>query len=179
MERPEFKRVLATLRRFKSEDDQITYVYVMRKTDEAHQFHIVVDSDPETSDDNGDGIIQPNEEGAPPGTEYDGASFPLMQKTVDSATPQADPDFAVDQWGISLSGYAPIPGDDNREYFLGVDTGNKQLLGLRNRLRTILSLLSALAIVGYAVFWWPRGRGGTLASTARARLGRSRTARRH
>lgn len=160
MERPEFKRVLATLQRFKAEDSQITYVYIMRRTDKAHVYTTVVDADPEEEDENGDGIIQPDEEGAPPGTVYD-EFYPLMKKTMDSGVPQADPDFSMDYYGISISGYAPMPGDVDKEYFVGVDMGNSLLVEVRGRLRWILGVLAGLAALGYGVMWWPLRRGGT------------------
>ena len=164
MAKPAFKRVLATLQRFKAEDDQIKYVYTMRTTEKPGIYRIVVDADPEETDDNHDGIIQKQEQGAPPGTVYDGRDFPQMQATLQTGQPQAEAEFAVDAWGVSLSGYAPVHDDTAKRYFVGVDMGNKQLMRLRIRLRLILSMLGALAILGYAVFWWPLGRGGTLAS---------------
>lgn len=158
-----FKRVLKLFQAYAAEDPQVKFVYAMRKTHETDRYRVVVDSDPDTTDDNGDGVIQPHEVGSVPGDAYNGVNFPMMRLTLETGKPQSDDDFAVDQWGISISGYAPLPGEHGKAYFVGADVGNMQLTSLRDRLRAILGVVCTLVVLGYAVFWWPLRSGGTLA----------------
>ncbi len=150
MSRPEFERTLRVLRRLKRDNTEVRFIYTLRVGAEPHLFDFVVDADPIDNDRNGDGVIQDEESGSPPGLEYDGSDFPELVACGSEHRPTADRDFAADMWGVSLSGYAPIarrqgaPGGDF--YVVGVDLSNEPVQRLRQVLLTVFALLGLLSL---------------------------------
>lgn len=149
MRRPEFERTLTLLRRLKRDNPEVRFMYTLRVGDEPHLFEFVVDADPLDVDRNGDGTIQDEESGSPPGLEYDGSDFPELITAARERRATADRRFAADLWGISLSGYAPVArpvgegaGDT---YIVGVDLGNDPVQRLREVLQAIFALLGLVS----------------------------------
>ncbi len=158
-----YRRVERVLQRFRARDDAIKSVYVMAQPGPPNKFVIVADNDYQTHDDNLDGVIQDSEQGVELGSDYDGADYPAMQRSLDTGEAQADAEFAVDAWGVSLSGYAPVtlPGESKPRMFVGVDAGNAQLSTLKARLDTVLVALAVAFVLGWAALTWPLAGGGT------------------
>jgi hypothetical protein len=75
-----FQRTLAVLERVKEENPEVLFIYTLRKLAEGDMWEFVVDVDYEDEDLNGDGIIQPDEEGSPPGLVYDAGPFPRIRQ---------------------------------------------------------------------------------------------------
>lgn len=169
LQRPEdmktdaFARVHGTLAATREANPEIKGLYVMRATEQAGRYRFVADAEPYDHDDNGDGVIDDAERGAETGQSYDGSPYPAMVAALKTGRPQVDEDFAVDDWGVSLSGYAPIrSATGKRTMFVGVDVGNAQLQALRRRLALVLGIVATLLVLaaGWATF--PLAGGGTL-----------------
>ena len=159
-----FARVHEVLQRYRRESAEIKSVYVMRVTPKPGRYALIADDHPDDHDDNHDGVISAGERGITIGERYDGRAFPAMARTLATGVAQADDVFAVDAWGVSLSGYAPIaqPGGEKPALFLGVDAGNAQLSALKRQLDTLLVLLAVLFVLGWSALTWPLATGGTL-----------------
>ncbi|MBK1693782.1 hypothetical protein CKO09_03375 [Chromatium weissei] len=76
---------------------------------------------------NQNGLVDADETPSMPGDSFDATPYPAMllgfQKTTADATTEN-----LDQWGIALSGYAPIRGNDGHSIgVLGVDISSVQL----------------------------------------------------
>ncbi|VBB07524.1 Hypothetical protein LUCI_2773 [Lucifera butyrica] len=87
----EIKRQLALIA---LQNPDIKYIYTLRKTDVAGMYSFIVDADPDQTS------------VAHLGQIYDGTALPAMAAAF--SAPAADPDFSTDQWGTTISGYAPV-----------------------------------------------------------------------
>lgn len=116
MIREEYARTLAKLRTYKAANSDIAFLYIMRRVDDKVVF--VVDSDA-------------SDEQAPPGYHYEEANAEMFEGF---AAPSVDREMFEDEWGVFMSGYAPIVNGDGR-YLIGVDMQDqevaKQLDGIR------------------------------------------------
>jgi len=123
MERPEYQRVFKKLNEIRDLNENVKWVYVMRPTNSPNTWEFVADADsnynlPFEQDLNHDGVIDENEENAAPGIRYDatgqGLSTPGWRKPFY--------EISNDQWGIVLSGAAPIFNLSNKPVaVLGID----------------------------------------------------------
>ncbi|MEM9160547.1 MAG: hypothetical protein AAGB46_15980 [Verrucomicrobiota bacterium] len=97
-----YLEILSDLRAAARSNDDISYIYVMRKVGDEIQF--VVDSDE-------------SEEQAMPGEAYEEATDDLI---MGFKRPSSDKDVTEDRWGVFISGYAPIRNGGG-EYMVGID----------------------------------------------------------
>ncbi len=102
---PLYEEVRQPLKKLVELNPNIDSIYTLRKGPEENIWLFVLDSY-DTFDQNQDGIIQPEEERAHVGEEYDVSPYPEMQKAF--LGPAADHEINCDKWGCWLSGYAPI-----------------------------------------------------------------------
>ena len=114
------------LRAIRDADDSILYIYTMRKAGTGVEF--VVD---------GDSGYLPS--AAKIGQEYPSASGAML---AGFAGPAADLDFGTDQWGSTLSGYAPVR--DSRGRIAGI-------IGLDIDATTVVDRISYLNLVFFLV----------------------------
>lgn len=103
VEKLEYEETLLSLRELRRSNEDIAFLYVMRKTQDGRVL-FVVDSD-ET------------EEQALPGTEYEEATEEMLLGFSENS---ADSEITTDQWGSFFSGYAPLR-NGNGEFLVGVD----------------------------------------------------------
>lgn len=101
MRTPEYQTLVQRLRRLANTNDDIAFVYIMRKVGERAAF--VLDSDPD----------QP----AQPGEIYQ-QNVPTLMQGFDH--PSVDTQITTDRWGSFLSGYAPLH-DGRGDYLVGLD----------------------------------------------------------
>ena len=107
----EFKSIAQKLAQIKRAIPTIKYLYILTRTDKPGILQFVVDADYGGTTD---------ELPSYPGDPYDATRFPEMLKAFDG--PTADRKLGEDEWGVFLSGYAPIrDADDNAVAILGVD----------------------------------------------------------
>lgn len=111
MERPEYQRVFKKLNEVKDRNEHVLWVYVMRPTEDSTIFEFVADADVtagssliDQSDWNKDGKLDEADENNPPGTRYDATG----QKIATRGISKPDFEWLSDQWGLTLSAYAPI-----------------------------------------------------------------------
>jgi len=105
---PEYIDIKKSLNTIAGEIRDIKYIYTMRKTDQAGQYAFIIDADSDT------------ESAAHIGDLYDGSKLPAM--VAGFAAPSADEDFNTDQWGTTISGYAPIRNSNHEVVgIVGID----------------------------------------------------------
>lgn len=124
---------LEKLRRVRRSNPDIAYLYIMRKTDDGVVF--VVDSD-ET------------EAQALPGTVYEEATASMMAGFHE---PAVDDELVEDDWGVFLSGYAPLVHGEGH-YLVGVDMRADEVKSKLTELR-LTGLISFLAAVLLALLF--------------------------
>jgi diguanylate cyclase (GGDEF)-like protein len=128
---PIYQKTLRELRRLKSTNPDIAFIYIMRR--QGRQVYFVIDSDD-------------TPEQALPGTLYPEPPETLMKGFLD---PSVDQDFTADQWGAFLSGYFPLPNSDGN-YLVGIDMRANEVqhkfqeLQLTGLISLLCSLLLAL-----------------------------------
>ncbi len=87
------------------------YVYLMRRTSDANTLEFIADNDSlkptAVLDENGDGVLQADEAPSWPGDPYDVSAIPALRDDA-FVGPAVDDDVVEDQWGVFISGYAPI-----------------------------------------------------------------------
>ncbi len=111
----QYKRIQETLGTIAQTNEEFLYAYTMRLNNDRVEF--IVDSPP--SDDNGNGIIDKMELPAPIGDVYPNPPPQLLQGFI---TPSADHQPWHDEWGWTLSGYAPIFNSQGQSIaLLGID----------------------------------------------------------
>ena len=159
-----FAGVVKKLNAVRVGEPEIKSVYVMRRTQRLGFFTVVADALPESTDEDGDGVISDDEKGVEIGSIYDGREYPEMTACLDKGAPRADTKFAQDAWGIALSGYAPVLVQSQKrpQLFLGVDATNTQLTRLRRQLDLLLLSFASIFLLLYGVASWPRRLGGTV-----------------
>ncbi len=101
------------LKRIKAANAQIKFVYILTKTDTSGMWKFVVDADVDEK-------VGAKNRSSRPGDFYNAARFPELLKAFDQ--PSADKKLETDEWGKTLSGYAPIRDALGRPIaVLGVD----------------------------------------------------------
>jgi PAS domain S-box-containing protein len=129
---PIYGEYLETLRAVRRANPDIAYLYVMRRSGE--QVHFVIDSDETKAQ-------------ALPGREY---PSPVPALLEGFSQPSVDSDIVVDEWGATLSGYAPL-NDGNGAYLVGIDMDASEVRNKFHRLR-ISGLISLVFGFVLAIF---------------------------
>lgn len=148
METPLFSNLVTRAERIQQTLPNVTYVYAMRKTDDPMQLEFIIENGMlwtfEQNDENGDGIIQPDEEPTYPGERFDITDMPAMQ--VDAwQGPAVDPEVTHDQWGSWMTGYAPILDEEgNAVAIIGIDMDAAQYVHATRRIFSPIALLIVL-----------------------------------
>lgn len=155
MKKPAFRAIVRRLDTLRTTVPDISFVYILRKTSEAHQLAFVADADSLTDkttlDTNQDGILQPDEEASYPGDLYDISDIPALQRDAFDH-PVTDSEVTTDQWGALMSGYAPIRDSaGNVRAVLGLDMRAEDFTAASYAIlspATLLFLLLAGIIIG-------------------------------
>lgn len=144
MKRPEYQRVFDKLNEIRDRNEHVKWVYVMRPTEDPTMWEFVVDADAaadtpllDQSDWNKDGILDEMDENSFPGLRYDVTG----QEIALYGLSKPDFEWIVDQWGSTLSAYAPISNNTGKAVAIlavDVDTSTFQEQ-IRRR---------------YAPYWW-------------------------
>ncbi len=98
MNAPSYQAVAKKLSAIKKQNQPIDSIYILTRTDHEGIWQFIIDPEPESRKKNGVTSY--------PGDKYNASRFPEMMKAFDGAA--ADRKFEVDEWGVTLSGYAPI-----------------------------------------------------------------------
>ncbi|MDO8468176.1 MAG: ATP-binding protein [Candidatus Peribacter sp.] len=111
MQSPEFGALVWRLKDIRARTPQIRFAYIMRRTADPDMLEFVADADALSSveelDANKNGVLDTSEEPGLPGDLYPITDMTALQSAAFVA-PTTDEKVTLDQWGYSLSGYAPI-----------------------------------------------------------------------
>lgn len=145
-----YQTTLDALRRMRRTNPDIAFLYIMRR--EGDRVVFVVDSD-ETS------------RQALPGREYTEVNA-LMEQGFNIAS--VDDDLYADEWGVFLSGYAPLLNGEGR-YLLGIDMRADEVSHklAEMRLTGLLSLVASVLLALLFALYLSRGLGLRLATLSR------------
>lgn len=109
-----FKIIFKRLQEIKKVDPILKYVYTMAKTDKPGILQFIVDADADRHKEQSGEVV------SFPGDKYDASRFSEMMKAFDG--PAADKKLGTDEWGVLLSGYAPIYNSKGKAVaMIGVD----------------------------------------------------------
>lgn len=92
---PGFLEIAAKLKKIQKINPEITYIYILAKTDQPGIWQFIVDPSPTERK---DGRVLTSF----PGDTYNASRFPEMLKAFDG--PSADRQLQIDEWGTTLSG---------------------------------------------------------------------------
>lgn len=111
---PAFQSINNRLNKIKSSNADITYAYIMKQTGQPGILQFVVDPNPVA------GSVSKKKLSAFPGDQYDARPYPAL--LAGFRAPSADDRITSDEWGVVLSGYAPVKAKDGSTVaVLGVD----------------------------------------------------------
>ncbi|MBF0217469.1 MAG: HD domain-containing protein [Candidatus Omnitrophica bacterium] len=136
-----YKAIHGKLSKIKEAIPSIKYIYTMRKTDKPGIWQFIVDPTPPTETEKRRGYT------SYPGDKYDASRFREMSKAFDG--PQADRKLEVDEWGATLSGYAPVvDAGGNAVAMIGVDVEADKIYRMQKDLhiRTVIVLLAGVIL---------------------------------
>lgn len=126
---PAYKTIAQELLRVQNANDQITYIYTMRRTEDGAVF--VVDPDPE--------------EPCAIGEAYDEVNDEML---AGFERPSADHEFVTDKWGTYLSGYAPIKDSlGNSIGLVGVDMTSKDVIARQKFIGNTIYLIIGISVL--------------------------------
>lgn len=133
---PQYKIIFEQLKKIKIANPTIKYIYTMTKTETEGTWQFIVDPDP---------LFQSKKRQkltSYPGDKYNAGRFPEMLRAFDG--PSADEKIGADEWGVLLSGYAPIRDKSGEAVaVLGIDITANQVYTLQKGIhkRALLALL--------------------------------------
>ena len=138
---PYFQSIQNKLIQVKESDPLIKYIYTMAPTATEGVWQFVVDAAPFPQKERGETAR------AFPGDKYDAARFPQMMRGLQG--PAADRKLEIDEWGATLSGYAPVRDADGKAVaVLGVDVdaGDVYQLYKTVRLKFLITFLFGILL---------------------------------
>ncbi|MBN1829889.1 MAG: HAMP domain-containing protein [Deltaproteobacteria bacterium] len=140
MVKKSYEKNIRKLRQMRRLNPDIAFLYVMRK--EADGLSFVLDSD-ET------------EKQAPPGREYTDVPASML---TGFHSPSVDDKLYRDEWGVFLSGYAPLAGGEGK-YLVGIDMRADEVDNKLAELRLtgVISLLASLLLALFFALWISKG----------------------
>lgn len=137
---PAYKIIAEKLKRIKQVNPPIRYIYTMAPTDQPGIWQFIVDPDIPTESERRKGLS------SNPGDKYDASRFPEMLKAQGGAS--ADKQLTIDEWGVTLSGYAPIRDNNGKlAAVLGVDMQAKDVYKIQQGLRWRAILVLWLGVI--------------------------------
>ncbi|MEK7218289.1 MAG: ATP-binding protein, partial [Patescibacteria group bacterium] len=153
---PAFRDVVNRMKAIMRNAADVSSVYIMRKTDDPRTFAFVADAVSLDTfselDEDGDGVLQPDEEAPQPGDLYDVNAL-LELRDQAHLGPAVDAEINTDQWGSVISGYAPIRDAQGQAVaVLGIDMDAEDYLRLSGSVFSsflfLLLLVGATSIAG-------------------------------
>ena len=143
----------------------VRFAYIMRRTNDPMKLAFVAEADmagtKEELDDNHNGILEQDELPAKPGELYDITTVHSLREEA-FLRPSSDEDIVVDQWGATISGYAPIKDERGQAIaILGIDMNADDFISLsRSAFSPLALMLTALAFLsvsgGILAYLWKR-----------------------
>ncbi|HIH22621.1 TPA: HAMP domain-containing histidine kinase [Candidatus Micrarchaeota archaeon] len=148
---PAYEQSVIKLQHIRLQIPNIRFAYIFRQTDDPNTLEFVADADslhPDQEVDlNKDGIINDEDALAYPGDPYDVSEISELRE-IAFKSPAVDREFVQDQWGITLSGYAPIRDpnlpEKSAKYAIGLDLEITQFWKMVQRI--------IIPFIGFSVF---------------------------
>jgi len=139
---PAYKKIADKLLEIKRTVPSITYIYTLTKSAKPGIFNFIVDPEPKGED--------AENPGAYPGEEYDAANFPELSKGWKG--PAADKKLGRDEWGVFMSGYAPVRNSlGDTVAILGIDMSAEDVKAMERevarRVRGILIFATLFSVL--------------------------------
>lgn len=136
----QYKIILGKLKKVLEVSKPVRDIYIMRKTEHEGIWQFVVDPVYPTKADAEKGLSNY------PGDIYNASNFPEMMKGFDG--PSADTRIVVDQWGATLSGYAPVRDKTGKAVaIIGVDTSAPDVYAIQKEIQVRAMLVLALGVM--------------------------------
>ena len=135
----QYKTLVRHLKRTLGSGRPIKAIYIMSKTDREGILQFVADTGLTATD--------RRDKGPPlPGYQYDAFRSPAMFKGFEG--PSADERLVNDEWGVTLSGYAPIRNGQGRSIaILGVDMDATDIYNARRAIYGKILIILALGLI--------------------------------
>lgn len=136
----QYKSIAEKLKKIKAVNPIIKSIYIMAKTGKEGIWQFVVDPDPVVKGKR----LSPT---SYPGDQYDASRFPEMLKGF--LGPSADKKLMLDEWGVTLSGYAPVFNKNGKTaVVLGVDISAEDVYNTRKAVhrRGIFVLITGIFV---------------------------------
>ncbi len=134
----QYKSIAEKLNKIKAVNPPIKSIYTMTKTGREGIWQFIVDPEP----------VSKGKSASPtsyPGDKYDASRFPEMLKGFSG--PSADKKLMQDEWGITLSGYAPVSDKNGKVVaILGVDIAAEDVYNTRKAMHHRGMIVLALGI---------------------------------
>lgn len=135
----EYKIIFQQLEKLKQINPSLKYIYTITKTDQPGIGQFIVDPNPVGTKIHAQGPT------AFPGDKYDVSRFPEMLSGY--TRPGVDKKLTVDEWGVTLSGYAPILNKEGRPVaVLGVDINADRVYQMQKTVKLLALLVLAIAV---------------------------------
>lgn len=150
METELFISMVDRLKDIRSYVPNIQFAYIMRRTEDPMVLEFVSDADAlstfEEMDENGNGIIESQEQLSYPGDLYEVHDIPAMQQVAFEG-PTVDSEITIDQWGQLISGYAPIYRTDGTVAgIIGLDMDAHDFVTISQNAFSTFAFLTMLSI---------------------------------
>ncbi|OGX53102.1 MAG: hypothetical protein A2321_00080 [Omnitrophica WOR_2 bacterium RIFOXYB2_FULL_45_11] len=135
MNTAQYQETAEKLKEIQKANLQIKYIYTITRTEKEGVWQFMVDPNPAME------RTLPKWATSYPGDRYDASRFPEMLKAFSG--PSADKKIEVDEWGATLSGYAPIRDKEEKAIaVLGVDISAQEVYLIKKAVyRRILFIL--------------------------------------
>lgn len=181
---PELRDAVKKLDDIRNSISGIRYAYIMRRTADPSMLEFVADADlgltDAEMDTNHNGVIESNEAPSPPGQLYDWSASPATG-TDAFQRPTTDEKITTDQWGATISGYAPIRTKNGRTVaILGIDKSADDFLAdvssIASPVAMLLVLIAILCIAFSGIILFLRRRADILEQIEAERSGLLRLA---
>ncbi|MDD4953472.1 MAG: HD domain-containing protein [Candidatus Omnitrophica bacterium] len=142
---PAYLAVAAKLKKIKEVNPTLKYIYTMARTDDPRFLQFVVDPDPMVN------VRGKTTVTSYPGDRYDTISCPDIIQAFDG--PAADKKLVIDDWGVFLSGYAPVHDKSGRaQYILGVDMAAQDIYALQGQVSRRVMLVLGIGFLMSVLF---------------------------
>jgi putative nucleotidyltransferase with HDIG domain len=130
-----YQKTMRQLQRVRSANPKVLYVYTMTKTEDPGVWKFIADLDPVVKNKDNQDLT------SFPGDLYDVSQSPGIEKALQG--PSADEKLTKDEWGVTLSGYAPVRDKNGRAIaVLGIDISAQDVFEMERKLnhRTLIVL---------------------------------------
>lgn len=145
---PQYKEIEQKLILIKKSNPGIKYIYTITKSDVPGTWRFIVDPDALTVDNK-----LPKGASSFPGDTYDASRIPEMLAAYDG--PSADKKIMMDQWGASLSGYAPIRDKTGKTVaVLGIDLDAGDVYALKRSALLRTAFVLSVGILFSLILAW-------------------------